>query len=72
MKDAGICPVADIVINHRCAEAQDDQGRWNLYTGRMNWDQKAITTDNPQFGGRGNHGTGEDYGPAPNIDHTQV
>uniref|UniRef100_A0A7S0XFN2 alpha-amylase n=2 Tax=Mantoniella antarctica TaxID=81844 RepID=A0A7S0XFN2_9CHLO len=71
MKDAGICPVADIVINHRCAEAQDDQGRWNLYTGRMNWDQKAITTDNPQFGGRGNHGTGEDYGPAPNIDHTQ-
>lgn len=71
MKDAGICPVADIVINHRCAEAQDEQGRWNRYTGRMAWDQRAITTDNPEFGGRGNGGTGEDYGPAPNIDHTQ-
>ena len=71
MQDNGICPVADIVINHRCAEAQDEQGRWNIYTGRMAWDQRAITTDNPEFGGQGNHGTGEDYGPAPNIDHTQ-
>ena len=71
MKAQGVCPVADIVINHRCAEAQDDSGRWNLFTGRMAWDQQAITTDNPEFGGRGQAGTGEDYGPAPNIDHTK-
>jgi len=71
MKQHGVCPVADIVINHRCAEAQDESGRWNLFTGRMAWDQQAITTDNPEFGGRGNSGTGEDYGPAPNIDHTK-
>lgn len=71
LKDVGICPVADIVINHRCAEAQNSDGRWNIFTGRMAWDQRAITTDNPEYGGQGNGGTGEDYGPAPNIDHTQ-
>ena len=71
MKDHDICPVADIVINHRCAGRQDESGRWNLFSGRMAWDQQAITTDNPEFGGRGNPGTGEDYGPAPNIDHTK-
>ena len=71
MKAHDVCPVADVVINHRCAEAQDESGRWNLFTGRMAWDQQAITTDNPEFGGRGAAGTGEDYGPAPNIDHTK-
>ena len=71
LKNHGICPVADIVINHRCAEAKDDAGRWNIFTGRMAWDQRAVTTDNPEFGGQGHAGTGENYGPAPNIDHTQ-
>jgi len=71
LKDVGVCPVADIVINHRCAEGQSGDGRWNIFTGRMAWDQRAITTDNPEYGGQGNGGTGEDYGPAPNIDHTQ-
>jgi len=71
MRQNDVCPVADIVINHRCADAQDNSGRWNLFTGKMAWDQQAITTDNPEFGGRGNPGTGEDYGPAPNVDHTK-
>ena len=71
MNDLGVTPVADVVINHRCADGQDESGRWNLYSGRMAWDQQAITTDNPEFGGRGAPGTGEDYGPAPNIDHTK-
>ena len=71
MKQHDVCPVADIVINHRCADKQGDDGRWNLFTGRMAWDQQAITTDNPEFGGRGAGGTGEDYGPAPNVDHTK-
>ena len=71
MREYNITPVADIVINHRCAEARDDAGRWNVYTGRLDWDSRAITCENPEFGGRGSQSTGEDYLPAPNIDHTQ-
>ncbi|XP_022840291.1 Glycosyl hydrolase, family 13, catalytic domain, partial [Ostreococcus tauri] len=71
LREYNITPVADIVINHRCAEAKDDAGRWNKYTGKLDWDERAITCENPAFGGRGAHKTGEDYLPAPNIDHTQ-
>jgi alpha-amylase len=71
MREYNITPVADIVINHRCAEAQDDAGRWNQYTGKIAWDARAVTCENPDFGGKGARGTGEDYLPAPNIDHTQ-
>jgi alpha-amylase len=31
LKAVGVRPIADVVINHRCADAQDDEGRWNLY-----------------------------------------
>lgn len=30
-KEAGVVTVADIVINHRCADAQDDNGVWNTF-----------------------------------------
>ena len=71
LKDLKVKSIADIVINHRCAHDQDSQGRWNRYGGRLAWDASAITSDNPEFGGRGHPGTGEDYAAAPNIDHTQ-
>ncbi len=32
LKDAGILPIADIVINHRCAQEQDDSGVWNSFS----------------------------------------
>ena len=30
-KDAGVVTLADIVINHRCADAQDENGLWNTF-----------------------------------------
>lgn len=69
MKELRLKSIADIVINHRCAHYQKD-GKWNQFGGRLAWDETAITSDNPQFGGRGARNTGEDYAAAPNIDHT--
>lgn len=32
LKAAGIIPMADIVINHRCAQEQDESGVWNSFS----------------------------------------
>mmetsp|Transcript_23952 Transcript_23952/g.32951 ORF Transcript_23952/g.32951 Transcript_23952/m.32951 type:complete len:730 (+) Transcript_23952:170-2359(+) len=69
MREKNLKSVADIVINHRCASGQKD-GVWNQFGGRLAWDESAITNDNPEWKGRGNRSTGEEYGAAPNIDHT--
>jgi alpha-amylase len=63
--------IADIVVNHRCATYQSSDGKWNKYGGRLAWDSSAICNNNPAWGGRGAHKTGDDYPAAPNIDHTQ-
>lgn len=75
LKEAGIAPVADIVINHRCADEMVD-GVWNKFRddvdhmGRaIDWGKWAITGNDPVFGGTGNPDTGDDYGPAPDLDH---
>lgn len=31
LREAEISSLADIVINHRCADEQDEQGRWNKF-----------------------------------------
>ena len=31
LKAAGIVPVCDVVINHRCADQQDEHGVWNRF-----------------------------------------
>jgi alpha-amylase len=71
LKRRGLKPVADIVINHRCASHQE-HGKWNRFGGRLAWDASAICSNNPAWGGRGGRKTGDDYPAAPNIDHTQV
>jgi alpha-amylase len=76
LREAGIRPVADIVINHRCADKQDENGVWNKYgddvdhNGRpINWDKWAITSDDPKFRGTGGKDSGDDYEAAPDLDH---
>lgn len=71
LQDYGLKPIADIVINHRCAHYQGEDGKWNKFGGRLAWDKSIICSNNPEFGGTGNMKSQEDYIAAPNIDHSQ-
>ncbi len=31
LKGAGIVPMCDVVVNHRCADKQDEHGVWNRF-----------------------------------------
>jgi len=68
-KDMGV--YADIVINHRCAEFQNKDGIYNLFGGKLPWDETAIVSNNTHFGGKGNHSEYKIFEGAPNIDHSQ-
>jgi alpha-amylase len=72
----GLRPVADIVINHRCADEQSENGIWNKFHDdvshpghRIDWDVTAIASSDPDFQGRGHADSGADYGPSPDLDH---
>jgi len=67
----GIKVLGDAVLNHRCAHEQNEQGVWNQFGGRMDWDARAIVRDDPNFHGRGNFSSGDVFTAAPNIDHSQ-
>ena len=64
-----ILPICDIVINHRCAKYQKN-GVWNQFGDTMKWNELMITKNNLRWNGKGKEGTGEEYIPAHNIDHT--
>jgi alpha-amylase len=49
---------------------QDEQGRWNVFGGKLQWQAWAICSNNPDYGGEGAPKRGDDYTAAPNIDHT--
>lgn len=66
-----IYPICDVVINHRCAKYQDSNGIYNKFGDSLPWDNSVITPNNLRWGGTGHYSTGEEYIPAPNIDHTQ-
>lgn len=71
LQSAGLKVLGDAVLNHRCAHHQDENGVWNQFGGRLAWDESAIVSDDPNFGGRGNKSTGDFFHAAPNVDHTQ-
>ncbi len=71
LNNLGIAPVADVVINHRCAGKQDKNGIWNIYhfpSGKATWEQWAVCQG--QFGGTGRPDTGDGFHAAPDLDHT--
>jgi len=42
LQGTGVKVLADIVINHRCAANQDDNGVWNVFGGKLAWDADAV------------------------------
>jgi alpha-amylase len=69
--DRGVKVLGDTVLNHRCAEHQNEQGIYNQYGGALAWDERAIVCNDPNFRGKGNLASGEMFDAAPNIDHSQ-
>ncbi|GMN20648.1 hypothetical protein TIFTF001_043135, partial [Ficus carica] len=69
--EVGIKVLGDVVLNHRCAQYKNQNGVWNIFGGRLNWDDRAIVADDPHFQGRGNKSSGDNFHAAPNIDHSQ-
>ncbi|KAJ7545512.1 hypothetical protein O6H91_09G123200 [Diphasiastrum complanatum] len=69
LKEHGLRPIADIVVNHRVGSAKGAGDKYNRYDGMpMPWDEKAVTSDT---GGHGNPSTGAIFEGVPNIDHAQ-
>uniref|UniRef100_A0A2P2JSC4 1,4-alpha-D-glucan glucanohydrolase n=1 Tax=Rhizophora mucronata TaxID=61149 RepID=A0A2P2JSC4_RHIMU len=71
LHEVGIKVLGDVVLNHRCAHYQNKNGVWNIFGGRLNWDDRAVVADDPHFQGRGNKSSGDNFHAAPNIDHSQ-
>lgn len=47
--EAGIKVLGDVVLNHRCASSRNENGIWNIFGGRLNWDEQAVVADDPHF-----------------------
>lgn len=69
MQAAGITAIADLVLNHRCAQQQDGNGKWSIFK-NPDWGPWAICGDDPGGLGQGGQSTGENITYAPDIDHT--
>lgn len=62
---------ADIILNHRCAEFQNEDGVYNVFGGEMAWDTRAIVGNQVSYQGEGKPKQTRMFEGAPNIDHSQ-
>lgn len=69
--DKNIQVYADVILNHRCAEFQNENGIYNVFGGKLPWDSTAIVLNDYTFQGKGNMSYQRMFSSAPNIDHTQ-
>mmetsp|Transcript_6183 Transcript_6183/g.14777 ORF Transcript_6183/g.14777 Transcript_6183/m.14777 type:complete len:876 (-) Transcript_6183:72-2699(-) len=67
--EAGIAPMMDTVINHRCASKQDGRGKYTVFE-QPDWGAWAICRNDNSGVGEGANSTGELLEYAPDIDHT--
>ncbi|RZB51779.1 Alpha-amylase 3, chloroplastic [Glycine soja] len=63
-------PPETLAFKDRALRTKLQNGIWNIFGGRANWDDRAIVADDPYFQGRGNKSSGDNFHAAPNIDHS--
>ncbi|MFZ2958638.1 MAG: alpha-amylase C-terminal beta-sheet domain-containing protein [Candidatus Ozemobacteraceae bacterium] len=71
LRAAGVVSLADMVLNHRCAGKQDGNGVWNQFdfpSNHAKWDQSAIVRG--EYSGSGGADSGDNFEPAPDLDHS--
>jgi len=75
----GVGAILDVVVNHRCGDRQNENGKWVLYSDelahdnkRLDWGPWALVSNHPDPDLAGTGAAKEEpcYHAAPNVDHS--
>eukprot|EP00192_Tetraselmis_astigmatica_P003233 CAMPEP_0117666486 /NCGR_PEP_ID=MMETSP0804-20121206/10405_1 /TAXON_ID=1074897 /ORGANISM="Tetraselmis astigmatica, Strain CCMP880" /LENGTH=548 /DNA_ID=CAMNT_0005474041 /DNA_START=481 /DNA_END=2127 /DNA_ORIENTATION=+ len=75
----GVGAILDVVINHRCGDRQNENGKWVLFSDelshdnkRLDWGPWALVSNHPDpdLAGTGQAKPQPCYHAAPNVDHS--